>query len=1337
MISRSKNLKESGQPLLRPRSNPSEAKMIKVWSFKTSLVIPMLLILAATAFSQGGTSRVSGSVTDSNGAVLEGAKVTVTNEATGVAVTQVTTSGGLFSFASIPPGNYTIEVEQSGFKKVIRKATKVEVDTPLAVKIAMEIGDVTESVTVQADAIEVQSNTAVIGNVVDQRTIETLPLNGRNPLALVLQEPGVVQRSFGGAGSGVHINGSRDRAYNVTIDGIDANESSVPNPISNLYRLNPDNVQEFKVTTNNATAEEGRNSGASIGLSTKSGTNQFHGTLFYYNRNDAFNSAEWFANALNLPKRDTKLHQFGVEVGGPIIKNKTFFFGSWQQNRVDFTQPIDQTFGVPIVYTASAKAGLFRYWVPDPANPLILPGQTTGAIRNSPLMVDPFTGALRTDLGIVPCATPTSVRCVRTYSIGTSLPAGVVLDSSVASYFATLPTPNAFGFGDGLNTAAFLWNPPTAVRGPAISARVDHTFNGNNSIFGRYLFSDYNTLKGDPLNGRPQVFPGFPAQGEVYRRTSNFVTGWRRNISPYITNDFRFGYSRFNFLFTQGETNPAFPDVPSVDFSSITEPYLNTARTQRDVFTPQFIDNLSIVHGNHVIGIGANVRLYRHEDRRSLGGPTISLAATGTPSRAALGFAAAPGINSTDNNLLQNAINNLIGQVTRIQQVFVADFANDVFLPYLNDGDTPTNLFTGRTKANQINLYAQDEWKVRNNLTINFGARWEINPAASTDGQTFVPNRNVFDGPVTFVEADSWYKISNWKYIGPSLGIVWGPESKNGFIRSIFGEPGQSAIRLGYRIAFDPISTFQVTSAASRIPGLTQLCSSTIVNPPAGSPAGTLPTTTTTAGCTAAPVNQTLGQGFPQFLAPPTLRPSTFLTPNQQTLANSPGITLFAPEMKMPSVHQWSLSIQREFPWQMVMQAAYVGRRGTHLYYAGNRNQTNPDAIMASYLLMQENMRRGCVPAGVPSAPGGSIILTGAAACTNPITNIPLLATGTGITPSIVNATAAINEISPGLTFLNNGVTTTYVAANALGAFADRVENNSLFFRLRPNQQFNVITFIDNAGDSTYHAFQFTLRRRFAQGFGMGLTYTWGRSMDNQSVDPIGAASGGGLSTTNSRTPTDMRRLNEEWARSDFDRTHVFNLTTVWELPFGKGRRFGSDMPGWLNQIVGGWAVNSISTFMTGEPFSVRSGFRTSNGGHESRADVIDPSVRARLQFVNGITGPVVFADNDAFAVPAPGSNGAGRNIFVAPSYYNLDIGIIKQFSITERVKLDFRTEMFNALNRVNFDNPRDASVGSPSIQSSLFGQTCCQGVAPPGTQTIIQTGESARVIQFALKLKF
>ena len=226
-------------------------------------LIVVTLLTAGIAAAQTSTSRITGRIVDSKQASIAGANVTITNEATGVSQTQTTTDAGVYAFEALPVGNYTLTVEQNGFKKFVKTGNHLEVNNPLTVDVVLEIGQLTEVVTVQGGPEQLQTANATLGNVVEQKAIETLPLNGRNPLALLLLEPGVTQRSFGGAGSGVHVNGSRDRAYNVTIDGIEANESSVPNPVSNLYRINPDNVQEFKVTTNNATAEEGRNSGAS------------------------------------------------------------------------------------------------------------------------------------------------------------------------------------------------------------------------------------------------------------------------------------------------------------------------------------------------------------------------------------------------------------------------------------------------------------------------------------------------------------------------------------------------------------------------------------------------------------------------------------------------------------------------------------------------------------------------------------------------------------------------------------------------------------------------------------------------------------------------------------------------------------------------------------------------------------------------------------------------------------------------------------------------------------------------------------------------------------------
>ena len=1325
--------------------------MLKPANLIGSLLV-LLVICASAALGQTGTSGITGTVRDVNGAVVPNATVTAKNEATNVAQNQNTTDAGLFAFTSLPVGNYTISVEKSGFKTFRKTGNALEVGTPLTVDATMEVGQVSETVTVTGGTEQLQTANATIGNVVEQKAIEALPLNGRNPLTLLLLEPGVVQRSAGGAGSGVHVNGARDRAYNVTIDGIEANESSVPNPVSNLYRLTPDNVQEYKVTTNNATAEEGRNSGASISVATRSGTSEYHGTGYLFLRNEGFNSNEFFANAQKTPKPLIRMFQPGFEMGGPIRKNKTFFFGSYQQNRIDFTQPIDQTFGIPIVLTPEARAGVFRYFVPDPSNPLVV--GTTTITRNNALLVNPTTG-----VPIVPlCSATVTVRCIRTYDTRPGAGNNTLakpLDTVVAGIMAPYPLPNNFTSGDGLNTAAFLWNPPTAVRGPAIAARIDHNFNANNSVFGRYLFSDYNTLKGDPLNGRPQVFPGYPPQGEVFRRTSNLALSYRRVISPRVVNELTAGYARFGFIFTQGEANPKWPDVPPFDFANLSEPYINTPRTARWVTTPQLLDNLSIVRGAHVFRGGINVRFYRHVDQRGQPGginvtPSVTFSGSTRPafitgSGASLvvnsGFLAASGINSTDATNLSAYINNLYGLPASMTQVFISNLTQDTFLPF-KTGNSVT-LYAEKHNLDQYNFYFQDEWKVRPNLTLNYGARWEFNPPANTSPQanvfvastpitgTPLPATPVLNasGAVSFVPAKHWYEGSFNGAIGPRFGLAWSPDFKSGLMHRLFGGNSKSVIRLGYGIAFDTISSFQVTAAAGRIPGLVQSCTTSYS------------TTTSsfapiTPGCVnSANINNTVAGGFPTLLPAPSAKPSTFFTPPQQLNTNSPPITVFAPQMQLPTVHEWNLSLQRELPWGLVMDASYIGRRGEHLFMAYNANQINPGPILPSFLIMQQNVAiTGCRPSGTTSA--------GVACGVTP----PLLGQ---LTAAGLSATSAANV-------LNQSATLTDLQFNAAGSFAQRVEDNTLALKLRPNQQFARITYLDNGGDSNYHAAQFTLRRRFSSGLGLSMAYTFGKSIDNQSVDPVGASSGGGLTNTNSRTSTDIRNFRIDRGRSDFDRTQVLQAASVWEVPVGKGKRFLRSSHGVVNHLLGGWTINSIYTFMTGEPFSVNAGGdsttspggRTANGGHVARAIVQRP-ISAQLQYLPGQTfaGPVLFPAQSAlpcgidltqaFCIPAPGENGSGRNIFTAPHYWNLDLGFIKTFQLTERFKLQFRTEMFNALNHPNFDNPRDASVGSPALSSPVFAQTCCATVAPPSTQTVVQTGESARIIQFALKLQF
>ena len=1258
-----------------------------------SIVIAVAFI-GGVVLAQTATSRITGTVTDATGALVPGAMVTAKNEGTGVTYAQTTTEAGLYGFPSLPVGPYTITVALPGFKTASKTGNILVVDTTLVINMSLEVGGVTETVSIAAESEALQLTNASIGNVVEHKAIVDLPLNGRNPLALIALEPGVVQRSAGATGSGLHVNGARDRAVNVTVDGIEANESSVPNPVSNLYRLNPDNTQEYKVTTSNATPEEGRNSGASVSVATRAGTNEFHGTLFEFVRNTALNANEFFANAQGSTKPDIKMHQFGVEAGGPIRKNKTFFFGSWQGQNTKFAQPIDQTFGTPRLYTPSALAGIFRYFVSDPANPLVLNGQRI--TRNAPLLVDPATGAYRP--GIRDCAGPSELNCVRSFNMFANDPLQIGADPKMAALFKTYPQPNSYIVGDGLNTAGYVWNPPTRNEGPNFMARVDHTFNDRNTLFVRWLQADQDTRAGDPLNARPQVFPGFPPLGEVFRATKNLAISDRWTISPRIVNEFTAGFARFVFLFTQGEANPAFPDVLPFNtnstpggtanaFNNASFPYINTPRTFRAVTTPQFLDNLSILTGAHVFRMGANVRFYEHNDQRGQpGGTNVTPLLTFAQSlRTPAGFntpsVGAGSIDSTDSNNLNGAINDILGIPARLSQVFLGDLSADAFLPF-RSGNSVTLWNLGH-RLKQYNFYFQDEWRLRPNVTVNYGVRWEINPAPTEAAdRVYVPDRPLVGaGLVTFRKSKRWYERNNVGAIAPRLGIAWSPRPN--FV-----------IRSGYGIAFDPISSFQVTAVSGKVPGLTYSCSAT----PGGTP---------TQGCASVP-DIRIDRGFPLELPPPTAKPSSFLTPPEQTLTNAPNLTVFDQKLKLPTVHQWNLTIEHELPGGVVAQVSYIGRRGTRLLRAYDLNQINADPILPSFLIMQQNVKNGCMADGTAAAGSG---------CTNGVP-VPL------VTAGIVNSA-----------FVTNSAAQTDVAQNAAGNFAGRIEQQTTAAKIRPNQQFATITYIDSGGDSYYHSGQATVRKRFANGLQAGVAYTYGKSIDDQSVDPVGATSGGALTPTTSRNPIDTRNWRNERSRSDFDRRHVLTINSLWELPVGKQKHFASGIPSALNHVIGGWSLNGIYTFMSGEPFSVRSGARTSNFSHDSRADIIGSKPEVRLQEVSGIIGPVVFKDNSAFALPAPGSNGAGRNIFEAPSYWNLDLGIGKRFDLGERLNLQFRAEMFNALNHPNFDNPRDASSGSNSILSNLFGQTCCQTVAPPTTQTIIQTGEAGRVIQFALKM--
>ena len=1247
------------------------------------LAAAFLFASALACVAQTSTSIISGTIFDNSGAVIAGAIVTASNEATGTTLKQISNGTGTYAFPSIPVGQYTITVESPGFKTAKQNGNKLVVGTPLAIDITLQVGAATDVVKVEAAAEQLNTSNATLGNVVERQTIVTLPLNGRNPLNLIVLEPGVTQRS----GTTINVNGMRSQAGNVTIDGIEANEASNPTPTNNVFRVNPDNVEEFKVTTSNPTPEEGKNSGLNVSIATRSGTNQFHGSLVEYFRNNALNSNEFYANAQGQKRAILKSNQYGWEVGGPIRKNKTFFYSAWQGQKVSLSQAIDKAFGsVPRVYTSQALSGVYRYWVSDPANPLSING--VKITQNAPNLVTP-TGAYAP--GIRDCASPSDRNCVQSYNIFQNDPAHIGGDPAVLKLLKYYPAPNNFAVGDGLNQAGFLWTAPSAVRGPRNILRIDHQFNSNNNIFFRAMWAVEQQLQGDLLNGRPAIFPGFPPRGEVYRPAKNYAFSWRRVITPTLVNEFTAGFARFTFLFTYGDSNPNFPNnIPAYTFNNVDVDYLYSAHSIRTLNTPQLIDNLSWTHGTHVVKLGFNTRLYQQNDQSgSVAGinvlPSISLSASLNPPGTAFNLpsivnGSSAGIASTDSSRLLSTVNDLLGIPATIKQGFLGNLNNNTFLSLHSGNDL--SLWRVGERAKQFNIFLQDEWRVRNNLTLTYGARWEYNrPPTEVSESPYVPNKNIdgSQGTVTFIKANSWFSRQNLDAIAPRVGVVWAPAGR---LKTVF--------HAGYGIAFDSIPTFAAAAAANTLPGLAYSCSATTYG------------VASTPGCGTVPSNTRLSQGFPQQLSIPTVQPSSFLSPPVQLLGSAPNVVVMDQNMKTATVHQWNFTIQRELPGGFLLQTGYVGNRGERLYSQSDVNQVTSTPILSSFTALQSNLAKGCKPDG-----------TGCAAGVTP-TPVPLVSSGT-ITSAFVNSSTTITDLQQ----------------NAAGNFAGRIEQTTLNAHLRPNQQFSSIILLSNMADSVYHSWQTTIRKRYAAGLLMNIAYTFGKAIDDQSGDPVGTSYNPSTSTLQ-----DSRNIRADRARADFDQKHVATVTWIYELPFGKGKPFLKTNNRLLQAVLGGWSLQGFNSFMSGEPFSISSGAKTYQYGINSRA-VINGSTLPSDTLQPGALGPVFFKDATAFSLAAPGSTGMGRNMFQGPSFWDMDGSMSKSFQATERIKFTFRAEAFNALNHANFRKLGSTSVGSTSILSSNFGTACCQTQSTSTSTAIVSNGEAYRVVQFVLKMAF
>src|SRR5215472_4417575 len=399
---------------------------------------PLLLLACAWVFGQGTTSRLVGTVTDTSGSIVPGAQVTLTNEGTGVSFSTTTTQAGTYVFEALQVGNYRVDVAAAGFKKFSSTGNHVIVSEPTTVNARLEVGATAETVEVSGAAEIVQTNTSGnFGSTIEQRVLQDLPIVGtreRSPLDLVYTQPGVVPTDGNMAGGGIYVHGARDRAWNYTLDGLDDNESSYGGSNTTPAQTNPDALSELQIMTGNGTAEWGRNSGGQVAMTTRSGSNEFHGTAFFFYRTPRFNANEWANNTDLVGKRQFVQQIPGGSIGGPIRKNKTFFFLNVQYLRTHETGTFTST-----VYTAQARQGNFRY--------------AQGG-RNLPYGV--------ANASVDASGNPIGGLSLGSYNAVSNDPQHGGLDPQVMKQVNAMPLPNNFSCSgcDGLNIAGFTYVAP-------------------------------------------------------------------------------------------------------------------------------------------------------------------------------------------------------------------------------------------------------------------------------------------------------------------------------------------------------------------------------------------------------------------------------------------------------------------------------------------------------------------------------------------------------------------------------------------------------------------------------------------------------------------------------------------------------------------------------------------------------------------------------------------------------------------------------------------------------------------------------------------------------------
>lgn len=1220
--------------------------------------------------AQSGTSSVSGTVVDAQNNGVAGATVTLSNPAKNFQRTQTTSNQGTYTFTAIPPDVYTLEAEGSGFKKTIVSEVKALVDKPVNTDIQLEIGNVAETVTVSSGGTEVLVNNqdASLGNNFVTQQITQLPLEGRNVAALLTLQPGVTREGY--------VAGARSDQSNITLDGVDINESqtnavgsvtenvSTARPDNNtVLRLNAEAVEEFRVTTTNANAAQGRSSGAQISLITKSGTNQFHGALFEFHRPKILSANDFFNNRSGIERPGLIRNTFGGALGGPIIKDRAFFFYSYEGRRDARQSTVVRT--VPL---ASLGRGELRF-----------PGSS---------------GEITT---------------LTTAQLNKLFPAVQINPLAVAAFAdaAAKYPANDFTVGDStssrlLNTAGFRFNASTPVALNSHAARFDLNLTSRQLLFVRA-----NVIY--DLTGSVPQFPDTP-KPNVWSHPWGFVVGHTWTINGSLVNNVRYGLTREAF------TNQGDSSANSISFRFVYSPFAYSRTFSRQTPVQNITDDLSYVRGNHTAQFGVNIRAILN--RRVTFANAFDSAVT-NPSFYSGG--AGTILSTTVNNVypigagfrsaVQNSVAALIGRFSQYSGNFTFDRAGNLL---------PSGTPSKREFATQeYDGYAQDIWKITPNFTMTYGLRYSLSrPVYERKGyevKTNIPLSEYFRRRVEGAAAGTPYNdpisvnlsgpannsspLYRWdkNNFQPRVAVAWSPGFKSGILGTLFGTQHQSVLRGGFGITNDYYGQ--------------QLAVSFDLNNTLGfSSNTTIAANTFNVSTRPAPLFTGFGQNVRSL--PRITIPGKLTFPQQQSADNQRRIESSLDEqITAPISYSWNATFERSLPKGLFFQASYIGRAARNLIASRDvmalNNLVDPKSQTDWYTAATklEQLRAQGVP-------------------TSQIQSIPYFQ---NIFPS--NLAALLNENYFGGTVIDEKLTPTQaVYSMGLDVFGndwtdtqdalDTAVGKNLFFQ----PQYGALSAFSSIARSNYHAGTLSLRERLGKSLVMDFNYTLSHSLD----DASGLATSGAFGGAFILNPILQR---QSYANSDFDIRHLINANAVWQIPVGRSRHFLNGTNRFVDAVIGGWQLSGIYRWNSGLPV----GFYGDSGPFDdarwatnwnAQSNVVRTKPLETCPTRGGTTAPKLFgcdptAAYRSFRNPYPGEAG-DRNVFRVPGYIALDMGLAKSFTMpwSEHHQLQLRFEAFNVTNtqrlgqfdtsRTGFGVTQDPTNATPPTNWSNF--TAIQG---------------------------